>query len=177
MILLWDQDGIFCDFVSHAATTFDKNLNDIINNWHGTDIEENLGVTKSEFWKKIDKIPDWWETIPKTKECDELLKIASQYDSYICTSPASNPNCAAGKLRWLNMYTSFRRNIVITPQKWLCAGPNKILIDDTDSKIEKFREHGGHGILFPRVWNKNKHLADNPISFLKSELERIKNET
>lgn len=178
MILLWDQDGIFCDFVRHSCEVFSKNYQEVLDNWTGNNIEDNLGVFKHEFWKKIDSIHDWWETIPPTEECIEFLKIASQYDSHICTSPASNPNCAAGKLRWLRKHTKFDRNVVITPQKWLCAGPGKVLIDDTDKQIDKFKQVlGSKTILYPRVWNSNKHLVGpNAMDWFKSELERIENE-
>ena len=36
--------------------------------------------------------------------------------------------------------------VIVESDKWIYAAPNHILIDDTDTKIEPWRENGGIGI-------------------------------
>jgi hypothetical protein len=53
---------------------------------------------------------------------------------------------------WLDRYFPNVKRI-FTKEKHFCANPQTILIDDTDAKIEKFREHGGLTVTFPQPWN------------------------
>jgi hypothetical protein len=55
---------------------------------------------------------------------------------------------------WLDCYFPKVKRI-FTREKYFCANPQTILIDDTDPKIEKFYEHGGIGVTFPQPWNQS----------------------
>ena len=69
-----------------------------------------------------------------------------------CTAPSRNPLCIVGKSMWLDRYFPKVKRI-FTSEKYFCADPQTILIDDTDAKIEKFRKHGGRTVTFPQPWN------------------------
>ncbi|KKN19932.1 hypothetical protein LCGC14_0940610, partial [marine sediment metagenome] len=69
------------------------------------------------------------------------------------TSPSDNPDCAAGKVKWIKKHFD-TKNFIITPRKHFCARPNSILIDDTQKKVDQFIKHGGKAFLWP-----------NPLSF------------
>lgn len=178
MILFWDQDGVLADFNRKVCETFDANYAEIIKNWNNScDIASQLGITKSQMWKKIDAIHDWWEHIPPCDWLNSLLNLADRYESYILSAPHITPSCASGKIAWLNKHTKFGGRVILTKHKYLCAGPNRVLIDDNDLKCKEFKEAGGHVILFPQVWNSNRQFANDPITYVFNELERIENET
>ena len=48
----------------------------------------------------------------------------------------------------------------------------KLLIDDNDTNVDRFRERGGRAILFPQPWNRNHSLAEDRMSYLEDELSQ-----
>ena len=87
----------------------------------------------------------------------------------IATSPTKDPECLAGKLEWIHDHFPdwMHRQYAITPRKHLFARPDSLLIDDYHENIERFKAHGGHGILVPRPWN--EHWASDPRRYLEEE--------
>lgn len=59
--------------------------------------------------------------------------------------------------------------LVMSKDKWLMAKGN-ILVDDNDTNIQKWETHGGYGILFPRRYNMNRELANNPLKYTYQKL-------
>ena len=55
------------------------------------------------------------------------------------------------------------------------AAPGVLLIDDSDKNCEKFVQHSGHAILFPRPWNSNHKYKDDPIGYLRQEYDILNN--
>jgi hypothetical protein len=50
--------------------------------------------------------------------------------------------------------------------KEMCAGPNAVLIDDSDKNCELFEEEGGFSVLYPRSYNKLRNYRGNPIHYV-----------
>lgn len=114
-------------------------------------------VTKPQFWNSITR--DVWAGAPKSKEFDFIIEQSEHLVGYdnicILTSPTIDPDSLAGKLEWIhkNLPNYLHRQFLVGPCKHFCARPDSLLIDDSDEKVNKFREHGGHAILVPRPWN------------------------
>jgi len=118
----------------------------------GDKIEDFCGGEPA-MWKKIDaEGEEWWENLEKLPWTDRLIEeLKKRGDEFaFLTSPSSNPVCAAGKIKWLskNVEKDFA-DFLIGRNKHLCAGPNTLLVDDSEKKIKKFREYGGHAFLWP----------------------------
>jgi len=58
-------------------------------------------------------------------------------------------------------FPQFQRRFLFGPAKAFCASPERVLIDDYDGNVDKFRAAGGHAILVPQSYNSRSHL---PIS-------------
>lgn len=177
-IIFLDMDGVLVDMVSGAF----KSLN--ITDYKIPPMEydmtkwEGVNLSTRDFWDAIDKTNEhFWANLDKYLWSDELVKLCEQYgDLFILTAPSRNPYCLAGKMMWIKKYyPQLVRKIIITPHKYLCAARNRILIDDTDAKIEKFAKHGGKTILFPQLWNKNYKLVNiDKIEFLKYKFDELR---
>jgi 5'(3')-deoxyribonucleotidase len=158
-----DLDGVLADFVQSSLALHDRSH--LLECWPGGewDMPKVMGISRGEFWRAISQqgSPFWemLEPYPWTAELlDQLRSIAPVT---IATSPSMDPGCLDGKVRWMQRHLgpSFR-DFLIGPQKYLLARPDVVLIDDRDSNVDAFREHGGQAILFPQPWNSNHQLED-----------------
>ncbi len=130
---------------------------DILGAYNQLRIKGSPEVTKSQFWNSITR--EVWAGAPKSREFQFILDHSTQLvgEENVCllTSPTIDPDSLAGKLEWIHKNTPrwMHRQFLVGPCKHFCARPDSLLIDDSDDKVNKFREHGGHAILVPRPWN------------------------
>lgn len=155
--ILLDMDGVLTNLVKGVADLLEIDYWDLYQKLMDEyDIPKVLAYNKKDFWGLIDNAGSefwsnlegypWWNYLPK-----HLSEIA---EVYICTSPSVSPNCAKGKVEWIQRrYGKWFREFIITPQKHLLANRNTILIDDHEKNTSKFFSHGGNVVLFPHPWN------------------------
>jgi 5'(3')-deoxyribonucleotidase len=118
-----------------------------------------LGET---FWIKIEPFP-WFENLYED--------LTRRGHVVFCTSATLAPASVAGKLRWLqNRFGTRFKDYVFTTRKERLAHSAAYLIDDFDSNVDRFRDRGGNGILFPQVWNSNHMVEIDPLEYV---LERV----
>lgn len=114
-------------------------------------------LSLNAFWSRINR--EVWADTPVSEECrfliDECQMMVGKENVCILSCPTEDPECLAGKLEWIHKYMPswLWRQYLIGPQKWMCARPNALLIDDSDKNVEKFRQAGGQALLVPRPWN------------------------
>ena len=153
--ILLDLDGICAYWEKSAAHTCgldyeDKEIRDALKN--GKRLEKFVGGD-SKMWPMIDKEgEDWWTNLEKLPWTDKLIDLLKQESDDFCilTSPNRNPICASGKIKWMQQYFGETfKDFLIGANKHLCATPDSLLIDDTEKKVNKFREYGGHAFLWP----------------------------
>jgi len=169
------MDGVLSDFVSGALTLHGRSA--AIEDWPPGEFNmaRVLGMSSGEFWRRIDQEgADYWSGLEKYEWFDELIETVRQVAPMaILSSPSLAPGCPAGKLQWLQQHFGRGfRDFLIGPQKHLCARSDAVLIDDSDRNVDRFREHGGHAILFPQAWNSNHSISDR-VGFVREELARI----
>jgi 5'(3')-deoxyribonucleotidase len=173
-IILIDLDGVLAHFNKAVSDVFNIDYSNIEDNWTpgNWSIATELKLSEGEIWARINKIETFWEDIELYPYAKNLVKyLKSKYEVNVCTSPSYQVHCATGKMKWLLKHKfGFGRNIVITPQKHLLAGPNKVLIDDMDANCDKFKKHGGETILFPQVWNSGGKFDGDRLEYIKSVL-------
>jgi hypothetical protein len=170
-----DLDGVLVDFVSGACHLhnqpypFNKPEN-FGNYW----VEKMFGITTEEFFAGMDE--EWWAELQPMFDWQAVLSVVEKYfgdNICILTSPTNNHGCLEGKRRWIEKWLpKYRRKFLIGPPKEMCAGPGKVLVEDADEKVEKFRKAGGNAILLPRPWNSSFAIADtvSPAEYLEQQL-------
>ena len=180
-IIFLDMDEVLVDFIGgacqiHGITKEEMYLKQPLGEW---DITKALRLSQDAFWNPINQAGvDFWLNLQPTPWCDELRNLVFDLEYrvvalHILSSPSFCPTCYDGKTRWLKQKFGYRfTNFVITPHKWLFAGPGRILIDDRAKNCGEFDRAGGKSILFPHRGNYLHHLAHDPVSYVKEELSK-----
>lgn len=154
-----DMDGVLVDMVKGCFDFFNKQIPYRDVRWN---LPPQLGMTQDEFWNPLGY--DFWANLDWTHEGEELLsELESIYEKNIVlvSSPCDTPGCDEGKRAWVKKHLpEYKRRCFIGQDKFHLAAPNKILIDDHDPNIDKFREFRGHGCLVPRPWNRLIEATD-----------------
>jgi len=184
-----DLDGVIVDLFERLEEVFNLQKGSLARKPYpclpdSIDISEKIGMTQIDFWSKFNNIK-FWENLPKFPWADDLVIACfsnnSIKDCYILTAPSKIAYASAsGKFGWLKKhypYFSDNGKVIITNKKHMIAGKDRILVDDTIEKIEKFVEYGGTGILFPQIYNKNYDTKNKNIlrpKDVKQTIEMIK---
>lgn len=161
MVVFLDMDGVIADFARSALAAngitdyqYSELTQDIAKQFCENEKQEQ------EFYEKLQY--DFWVNLPKTAEADfvvDLLHRLYGEDLAIASSPLRISGCAQGKIDWLKKNFPFlERRLLLGKPKYLMAAPDKLLIDDLEENIERFESRGGRGLLFPRPWNRDRHL-------------------
>ncbi len=119
--------------------------------------------TPKQFWESFSRY--FWANLPRSDEFDFLLEksieLVGKDNICILSCPMDDPACVAGKLKWIQEFCPswMHRQYLLGPEKFRCAKPGALLIDDSDENVEKFFIKGGQTILVPRPWN-SRHKED-----------------
>lgn len=153
-----DVDGVLTAFWKHAADIHGRP--DPYPEHDNYYMEKIWGISAKDFFAPMGY--DFWITMPLTDEAPRLLQLVADNfaDSCLLTSPCETVGCVQGKVDWIKKnLPQYRRKTLIGACKEFCAMPRMVLIDDRAENIESFVAAGGHGILFPRPYNANRHIA------------------
>ncbi|MFT5126811.1 MAG: 5'(3')-deoxyribonucleotidase [Rhodothermales bacterium] len=160
-----DMDGVLVDFVGAALRRHERRVDE----WPPGEFNmaKVLGIPRRDFWGPLEGA-EFWATLEPTAEAHELMAVLeAEFGSWelcILSSPTRDPQCSAGKVQWLQRcLPDYSRRFLLGPEKRFCAGPDSLLIDDADHNVDRFREAGGCGILFPRPWNR-LHAVTDPLA-------------
>lgn len=197
MIFL-DMDGVLVDALQGMCDLFEVSLEEFLEaqlpkgdydvartfvkcapERFGTD-KDTTGIKWSRVYEHLTHMDSkWWENLPRTSSCHHLIGLLETYvptsdKLQILTSPMGGPSSASGKMFWACNKLGFGMDrVVITSEKHLLARSDRVLIDDWDLNVKKFREHGGKAILFPNHLNALYKLADEPIHYVREQLNAI----
>jgi len=193
-IVFIDLDGVLVDLVGGIADLFGADA-DLVRHrcqsWGGIHraLSYALGVEVSseELWATVaSEGEDFWAGLPwcpggkKTLEAltqplryidsslwDLVDPGAPSFEFHVLTSPGFIPASAAGKVQWVahHMGVVEAREMVLTANKHLLAGPRRILIDDAPHNCDAWQKMGGQALIRPQPWNHEEETFD---SFLKS---------
>jgi hypothetical protein len=174
------MDGVVADMVSGVASLYGMSVEKLYEGWPPNvfKISGALGVSEDDMWRKVDTLgPSFWTCLPRYPWARDLylycLLIAP---TAFLTTPTENPASLAGKLEWLLAFTGDRkfREYGMMRNKYECASPGRVLIDDKEPNCLDFAHAGGSAILFPRRWNRLHEISDNPMDYVLQELERLR---
>lgn len=181
-----DVDGVLADWTAGVCRLARKDPEEVYANWQpGEAIHDQLGITKSQMWRAIETSGErFWANLDPLPWARDLWALCNEYaPTTILTSPSLDPACLAGKLRWLNYHLGDGkafRDYLIGPNKYVVAGPGKLLIDDHARNCDKFVEAGGASIVFPTLHagSGRYDLADldgldDPLAYVAERLEHF----
>jgi 5'(3')-deoxyribonucleotidase len=157
-IILLDLDGVLAMFVKSAMSALNITDYSVPRGVHPIEKWNGVNVTTEQFWKAIDNGGEsFWENLEKYPWADDLLNYCERKGStFFLTAPSRNPNCSSGKMKWIKKhYPHMTRRTILTAHKYLLAAPERLLIDDTEDKVDSFTQWGGNGLLFPQLWNRD----------------------
>lgn len=174
MTIYLDMDGPCCDFVNSFLSHYGaKTTADQITKW---EMHEVLGITEDEFWAKVISWGEgFWSHMPETPWFKELYHLCTDFDEVIfLTSPGRCAEAASGKIKWLqSRFGSRFENYIITKRKEkVVHDHDDILIDDYEVFCDKWEGKGGHAILFPTTWNKNRSVVHDRLPFVEAILNK-----
>lgn len=178
MRIFVDLDGVLADFVGGALETFnqpspwsqEKNLGNY-------EIDKLLNLSTTKFWEPLNSHA-FWASLDKLIDGFNMLEYLETYypqgQIYISTSPTLSPESSSGKHEWIAKHLpKYSRRTFIGPIKEVFAEiPNSILIDDSDSNVEKFIAAGGNAILWPQPWNSAYNYRGAKQSYLVHKMSR-----
>jgi len=168
--ILLDMDGVLADFTGGVADLFGHDVEDL-RDWA---LWDGLGITKDEFWKTINhQGHEWWANLKPYPWAHDLWSLLHEIAPVtICTTPCRGLECPQGKLQWLYREFGFPNdNWLLGKQKFLCAQPGRLLIDDYDPNCNTFREFLGQAIVLPRPWNSQSDHSGNPFAYVIDQLQ------
>ncbi len=166
-----DIDGVLADFVTGSIEACDLPLtHDQVTEW---DYYKPYMEAK-EFWKCIHAQQYFWEDLPVYPWAHDLVKMLSEFGEIVyCSDPSSDDEAASGKIKWLKRHGFLKpdgKNFVLTPCKWLLAGPERVLVDDYGYNTAAFSRQGGAAILFPQPWNHGRALPYDRVEVVRDWL-------
>lgn len=118
----------------------------------------------AKFWYTLDSF--WWMEYLIVQLKNNFNEVA------FLTSPGDNPEAGKGKILWQQKHYP-EIPLIMGKHKHLCAGPNKVLIDDNYRKIGRFIEYGGYGILWPNQFHVAKFNAGRTYSLISDIVAEI----
>jgi hypothetical protein len=102
-------------------------------------------------WKAINRKGDFFETLKPLNDSRQLFEYTSTLGvmQKVLTGMPTIKDGAGQKERWAHKHLDESLHVIVLPskQKYLHAGPGKVLIDDRVDMISAWCAAGGIGIL------------------------------
>lgn len=113
---------------------------------------------KDTRWNAINQTKGFWANLEWMPGSKKLYQFIIKYDPHVLSAYSGrDPASKAGKMKWLNKHTGFKRanvHLVLRSQKREYAkteGESNILIDDYPKNIKEWESSGGIGIHHTNV--------------------------
>lgn len=140
--------------------------------WHGLylppeqftfDFPKQVGFADTwcpKFWKPLENV-EFWAGLEPWPDGMALLRWAETVygpERIGILSDSAMPCAADGKRLWLDKHLPGyrKRAFFSTGIKEMIAAPCKLLVDDRNEVVDRFRKCRGHAILAPRPWNRRQ---------------------
>lgn len=127
-----DLDGVLCNWEKAYTELSGKPLKEPGDvDWK---LIEKAGV---QFWSDMEWMPDG----------KQLWKALKEFKPTILSSPSRHDGSRVGKRIWVRRELGKSVPLILDTDKYKYAKEGALLIDDTKKQIDKFKAHGGMGIL------------------------------
>jgi len=158
--ILLDMDEVLVDFIGGACEVFGVPRQELEDNrpnnqWEIVSVLSEClqsKLTLDGFWEEIHEYgQDFWIDLKPLPWAEELLSLVRETTNnwYIVSAPSRCHSSHVGKIKWLKSYFGKEFDkFILTPHKHLFAKRKTLLIDDRESNVTKFMQHGGDALLF-----------------------------
>ncbi len=169
--LFFDMDGVLCDFIGGVLERFglstsefaDSGSSDVIgyvcraHDRRTKDVWDDE-LSDAQFWSGLAPLSWGLQVINEARKREP--------DVYVLTSGLTSTGAAVGKLAWLKEHLPWltRKQIILTSEKHLLAGPGRVLIDDWEYNISGWLGNGGKAIWTPCLANSEPDAHPPSIS-------------
>jgi 5'(3')-deoxyribonucleotidase len=187
-IIYVDMDEVLSDFIGGACKAFNVTREEIEEHRENNEWTILPALTKAtgipfkpiEFWSVIHaRGVEFWEDLEVLPWAASMVTYLDSLDIewHIVSTPWGNEESEIGKRRWIKRFLgpAFDR-LHLTKHKQLFSRVNTILIDDAPHNIENFTTKSpcpGEGILYPHPGNCLSHLANDPLTYVKIEVDKF----
>jgi len=180
-IIYLDMDGVCTDFASAGIIANGRLPSEVFRLWSESFRGEFypykvMGLDMDSYWQAVAAEGEaFWVNLQEYEWYPELLRSLQNIgDVVFLTSGTYAPWSLSGKLKWLQVrFGENFQGYIMTANKHLLAKKNTILIDDYETNVTTFRQHGGNAVLFPQLWNSNHEVRDRLNFTLKSVKQLI----
>lgn len=161
-----DMDDVLADLGGGIQDLFGipKDQRVPVTSWDGipASLSEALGweVTSDHLWGAVaDEGAAFWADLAWCEHGQKVLEVCQSIAPVMLMStPTDHPSCAAGKVEWIGAHIApdkgeRRPRFSLTTGKHHHAHEGAVLIDDSQTNVERFIAHGGRAFLWPRPWN------------------------
>lgn len=170
-VVCLDADGVLCDFVDAANRAINIPAHTIPESW---DWWQRHGFTDDQFWASVNRrgLRFYTDDVQPFPWTQDILRIAAQFGKVVIATATSTSHATGvlGKLLWCQEYCP-GIEVISIKSKFLLAGPDRFLIDDSDDNVKKFTDRGGFGHVFSHPFNSNKAHCDNRLEAMVEDLE------
>jgi 5'(3')-deoxyribonucleotidase len=151
-----DMDGVLSNWLDAACESLgiDVKNKEIRQKTKGGIWLDQMGFfTEEEMWNIITaEGTDWWANLPIYPWATRLINKMKEFgEIHFLTSPGLCEMAPTGKVQWIMKFfgKEYLRQLIIAKHKYMCAGPDRILIDDSERRLKEFVDAGGYGFLWP----------------------------
>jgi hypothetical protein len=155
IVVFLDLDGIITDWYTPAAKLCGVDLNnkEVRSKLRKGECDLSDFISDETVWKNIDaEGPKFWlnlKLFPWAMDLYNALKKTGHHIAFLSSPGKNNPIPCTPKHEYLIKHFGEDVDIVLAYNKWHCAGPNKILIDDSKKKRDAFLKNGGQVFAWP----------------------------
>lgn len=166
LMINFDLDGVLAQFTHGAARLHGKPDRDSAGvHWPTWNFHHEWGIADEHFYAGMGA--DFWAGLGRWEDGFALLERVAALVGHdriaFITSPCQTAGCEEGKRRWaVEHLTGWNAwaDVFIGGNKFKLAHPRAVLVEDSDTNVDKWRAAGGHAWLLPRPWNRNAVHCD-----------------
>ena len=163
----FDLDGVLADFVGGALMI--HNRTDVEHSQIPWDMPAHLAMSPEAFWAPLGFA--FWRDLEPHDDGMELFRrveeLVGRDRIALVSSPCQTAGCDEGKRAWVAKHLpGYERSLFLGGDKWKLAGPTKLLLDDHEGNLVKFRDAGGAAVRVPRPWNDGRHACVGGYRFV-----------
>ena len=159
MIIFYDMDEVLNFMSKLAIEHYNKDFNDNFD-WRNNSSWwwDDAPKANREYFIKLTNKPGFYYTAELQKDGAIFMEklIKEGFDVRILTYPQWNGTCAQEKEMWTKHNLPFfdMEKMTMCKDKWLLAGPDRVLLDDNVKNLMEWENHGGIAVAYDHAFNK-----------------------
>ena len=107
--------------------------------------DTNIKEVRDYMYARVSDNYEFWKDLNWRSDGQDLWNFIKDITPQviILTAPMPGEGCRRGKIDWVKKNLGSQYNVILEEDKWKHSRTNRLLIDDTYSKIEPWAQKGG----------------------------------